>query len=122
MTKVFIVLTIYRGLLILFPFKRFMMPVNGLTPRTVLLSEELINDVVWAVHLVSSKIPLGFTCLVQALAVKWLLKNQPDVHLCIGVRKSSKEVFSAHAWIVYRNKTILGEQPELFFEPILKWN
>lgn len=122
LTKVFIVLAIYRGLLIVFPFKRFMMPANGSTPQIVVLSEELIKEVVWAVHLVSSKIPLGFTCLTQALAVKWLLKNHPDVHICIGVRKSSNDLFSAHAWIAYQNKIILGEQPKQFFEPILEWN
>lgn len=122
LTNVFLVLTIYRGLLILFPFKRFMMSANGLAPRTILLSEELVNEVIWAIHLISSKIPLGFTCLIQALAAKRLLKNQPDVHLCIGVRKSRNELFSAHAWIAYQNKIILGEQPNQVFEPILEWN
>jgi Transglutaminase-like superfamily len=120
--KVLLILITYKGVLSLFPFKRFMMHANGSTPQKVGLSEELINEVVWAVHLVSSKFPLGFTCLIQALAAKWLLKDQPDVYICIGVRKSKNENFSAHAWIIYRNKIVLGEQLNQFFEPILEWN
>lgn len=122
LTNVFLVLITYRGLLILFPFKRFIMSANGSVPRTILLSEELINEVIWAVHLISSRIPLGFTCLIQALAVKRLLKNQLDVHVCIGVRKCRNELFSAHAWVAYQNKIILGEQSNQVFEPILEWN
>lgn len=122
LVQVFFVLATYKGLLILFPFKRFMMSANKSSPQIIPLSGEKINEVVWAIRVVSSKFPLDFTCLTQALVAKWFLKNQPDVHLCIGVRKSSNELFSAHAWIAYQNKIILGEQPNQFFEPILEWN
>jgi len=67
-------------------------------------------------------VPLGFTCLVQALGAKWLLKNYPDVQLRIGVRNNRAEGFSAHAWLTYQNRTILGEQADQVFEPILAWN
>ena len=122
LTKVFMALTTFKGQLILFPLKYFMTPATVSLPQKVSLSEEVIYEVVWAVHLVSSKIPLGFSCLTQALTAKWLLKNQPGVQVHIGVQKSTLEGFSAHAWIVYQNKIILGEQPNQLFEPILEWN
>jgi hypothetical protein len=122
LTKAFIALTTFKGLLVLFPFKYFMMPVDKSFPQARNSSEENISDVVWAVHLLSTKTPMVFTCLTQALAVKWLLKNQPNIQIRIGVQKSTAEGFSAHAWIVYRNKTILGEQPNQLFEPILEWS
>lgn len=122
LAKVFIALTGFKGLLILFPLKYFISPVKVSIPQKGIHSEELIHEVVWAVHLVSSKIPLCFSCLTQALTAKWLLKNQSDVQVLIGVQKNTDEEFSAHAWLDYRTKTILGEQPNQLFEPILEWN
>jgi hypothetical protein len=118
------VLTLYKVLLLLFPLKWFITPVSGPTfhkPKRE-IAQSTIDKRVWAVRVVSAHIPFGFTCLVQALATKWLLKNQPDVRVHIGVRTNSVDGFSAHAWVTYQYKTILGEQPNLVFEPILDWN
>lgn len=118
------VLILFRILLVLFPLKWFITSQTGSTSHTSKkgMPQAIIDKRVRAVRLLSARIPLGFTCLVQALATKWLLKNQPDVRVHIGVRKNSVDGFSAHAWVTCQFKTILGEQPNLVFEPILAWN
>ncbi len=85
------------------------------------VSENSLNELMWAISVVSRRVPLGFTCLVQALSAKWLLRTQPDMRLCIGVQKNKAQLFSAHAWIEYKGITILGEQTDQAFEPILEW-
>jgi len=122
LAKVLIVLTAFKGLMIIFPFNQCMMSSMASSNQKRALSEKIMNELVWAVKVVSAKIPLGFTCLTQALAAKWLLNSHPDIQLHIGVRKNIAEDFSAHAWVVYKNRTILGEQKSQMFEPILEWN
>lgn len=122
LVKVFGVLASYKLLLLLFPFNKFLKTAGKAAQLSEALSDELLTDTVWAIQVVSSRVPFGFTCLVQALSAKWLLHNNPDVRVCIGVHKSIQHDFSAHAWVVYKNKIILGEQANQVFEPILDWN
>ena len=75
----------------------------------------------WGIRVVNHYVPLNFTCLVQAISAKRLLKNHPDIHLCVGVRKSASSVFSAHAWLVYQQSVVLGEWTDQSFETILEW-
>ena len=46
----------------------------------------------------------------------------PDIRLHIGVRKNGPDRFSAHAWLTYQEKAILGDQVGQVFEPILVWS
>jgi hypothetical protein len=120
--KAFIVLAVYKCLLLIFPFNFFFKKSINATPSHSAPDEQNLDAIVWAISVVSNRIPLGFTCLVQALSAKWLLRKYPDVHICIGVHKSASQAFSAHAWVVYKNKVILGEQETQVFQPILEWN
>jgi|GEM_PF-1262294 len=120
--KVLAVLVFFKLLLILFPLKWFIKPVPVSYNSKKTLSRSFIDKQIWAIKIVSARVPMGLTCLVQALAGKWLLKNHPDVRVHIGVRNNSLDGFSAHAWVTYQHNTILGEQPNLVFEPILAWN
>ncbi|MFD2933132.1 lasso peptide biosynthesis B2 protein [Spirosoma flavum] len=122
LVKVFFVLTIYKFLLFVFPFNQFFKEAKNLSYTKKSPSVNTLNTIVWAINSVSNNVPLGFTCLVQALSAKWLLKNHPDVRVCIGVNKSTTQDFSAHAWVIYKNRIILGEQTTQRFEPILEWN
>lgn len=122
LVKVFGVLATYKCLLLIFPFSKFLKTTRKSAQPSETLSATLLNDTVWAIQVVSNRIPLGFTCLVQALSAKWLLHNNPAVRVCIGVHKSIQQDFSAHAWVVYNEKIILGEQANQVFEPILNWN
>ena len=121
LVNVFLVLATYKGLLLIFPFNKFLNPTRTSAQPAEALSDEIRANTVWAIQAVSNRIPLGFTCLVQALSAKWLL-NHPDVRVRIGVHKSTMQTFSAHAWVVYKDKIILGEQANQVFEPILDWN
>lgn len=120
--KVLGVLIVCKGLLIVFPFSSFIqLPQRAIIPRKE-LSESFLNKQLWAVKLVSAQLPLVFTCLVQALGTKWLLKNHSNVHIHIGVQNNKTEGFSAHAWLTYQHTIILGELPDQLFEPIIAWN
>ena len=116
------VLIVYRGLLLVVPFNRFIAASGQSSDYPANLSEQTIRGLVWAISVVSVNVPVGFTCLVQALATKRLLKNHPDVQLHIGVRKSETDGFAAHAWVSYKGKTILGDQTSQAFESILQWS
>ena len=118
--RVFVVLAVCKVLLLIIPFRRFV-NFTKTTPQEA-LKDAFINKRVWAVRAVSAQVPFGFTCLVQAISTKWLLRNHPDVRVHIGVRKDRVEGFSAHAWLTYKNSIILGEQSNHAFEPILTWD
>lgn len=114
-------LAMYRLLLLFIPFSRFVAPAPVSTPQKKPLPDSYVNKHIWAVRVISARLPLGFTCLIQALATKWLLNNHPDVRVCVGVRNSKTEGFSAHAWVTHQHKIILGEQTDQMSEPILAW-
>ena len=120
--KALVVLAAYKVLLLIIPFSRFIAPTSASIPQKKALCDSYITEQLWAVRVISAQIPLGFTCLVQALGTKWLLKNHPDIQVCVGVRNSKTEGFSAHAWVTHQHKIILGEQTSQVFEPILAWN
>ena len=120
--KALVVLTVYKCLLLIVPFNRFVKAPPGPVQSPAIPSDKELSDTVWAITVVSRQRLLGFTCLVQALAAKWLLKKYPAVALRIGVRKNERDDFSAHAWVVYNDRTILGGQTTEVFRPILEWN
>lgn len=122
LASVFLVLAMYKCLLFIFPFNKFLKTNPKALQSLNGLPSETIADTVWAIQVVSNRVPLGFTCLVQALSAKWLLNNHPDVRVYIGVHKSVHQGFAAHAWVVYKDRIILGEQANQVFEPILDWN
>ena len=120
--RVFTVLTAYKCLLLFIPISRFIKKTSPTHQTPKLPPQDQIDAIIWVIRVLSQRIPLSFTCLVQALSAKQLLNNHPDVRLCIGVHKSDEQDFSAHAWVVYNNKIILGGQTAHLFQPILEWN
>ncbi|GAB3506404.1 hypothetical protein GCM10027341_39410 [Spirosoma knui] len=121
LTQAFFALLAYKALLLVFPFNKFVAVKQRPDGSANVLPDEVIDKTTWAIRVISARIPFGFTCLVQALSAKWLLKN-PEVQICIGVQKSATDQFSAHAWVVYKGRTILGEQANQVFQPIMEWN
>ncbi|WP_338876486.1 lasso peptide biosynthesis B2 protein [Spirosoma sp. SC4-14] len=115
------VLSVYKLLLFILPFRYFVKTDSGFKNKVHDSADTYLHECIWAIRVVSSHIPLGFTCLVQALSAKWLLRRGYDVQLRIGVQKNASRGFAAHAWITYNDKTILGEQTGQVFEPILEW-
>lgn len=119
LVEALLVLSAYKVILIFLPFRHFVK--NGKKTAITTESEERLEDIIWAITVLGNRMPLGFTCLVQALSVKWLLRNNYNLQLHIGVSKSIDHQFSAHAWITHDDKIILGEQKNQVYEPILNW-
>ena len=122
LVHVLVVLTVIKVLLLIFPLSHFIKPCKQTLQRQKALSAAFIAKRVWAVRVISARIPLGFTCLVQAITTKWLLHNHPDLRVHIGVRTNEVAGFSAHAWLTYQNRTLIGDRVNEVFEPILAWN
>jgi transglutaminase superfamily protein len=64
--------------------------------------------ITWAVERVSLRIP-GATCLTQALSAHiLLLKHGYPSQLCLGVARSDKGDFRAHAWLESEGRVVIG--------------
>ena len=64
--------------------------------------------VTWAVEAVSRRIPKA-TCLTQAVSAQLLLRQFGyDSNLCLGVARSPRGEFSAHAWLERDGSIVIG--------------
>ena len=75
-------------------------------------SPEYIQQTVWAINAVSHRLPFEVVCLPRALALKYLLRQDPRLHLKIGV--SLHAGFAAHAWVELHEQVIIGDTPETY--------
>lgn len=76
----------------------------------------------WAVRTVSYRLPIGLTCLPQALTLKYLLRRDPNMPLHIGVQTAGPQGFQAHAWIEKDGHIVIGDWPqETNYRPIWVW-
>lgn len=90
--------------------------------RKATLSNQYIQDTAWAVRTVAHVLPISLTCLPQALAVKYLLRQDPNLPLNIGVQQSDIAEFEAHAWIERAGQIVIGEWPEgKTYRPLWVW-
>jgi hypothetical protein len=69
----------------------------------------LARQVGWAVQAVARYVPLGFVCLPQAMAAKWMLRRRsmPST-LYLGLRHEEKAGLTAHAWLRAGDNIITG--------------
>lgn len=117
-------LLIYSALLLagvrlglwLLPFRsmrRLLVKLNRDRHDSQAVEPATIDRVSWAVTVASRYIPKA-TCLTQALATKVLLchRGQPAV-LRIGVMRSNRGEFLAHAWIESNGKVVIGGPDEM---------
>ena len=71
--------------------------------RTAIPEDRLI----WAVRITATRVP-GATCLVQAMAAKYLLERcGREPRLDFGIVKDNGRLL-AHAWLVLDGRTVLG--------------
>jgi hypothetical protein len=64
--------------------------------------------VTWAVEAVSRRIPRA-TCLTQALSAQFLLRRFGyDARLCLGVARTPRGEFRAHAWLERDGSVLIG--------------
>jgi hypothetical protein len=67
-----------------------------------------VERVTWAVEAVSRRIPQA-TCLTQALSAQLLLRQFGyDSRLCLGVARTPRGEFRAHAWLERDGSVVIG--------------
>lgn len=72
------------------------------------LSNYRASRIVWAVSHVSRIVPQA-SCLTQAIATQVMLaRHGEDSRLHIGVARCETGQFVAHAWVEWREQTIIG--------------
>lgn len=101
-------------LLLLVPF-RWVAPMLGKpqteSPPAITPTElDLAEHVSWAVQTAAKHVPLGFVCLPQAMAAKWMLRRRHLAStLYLGVaRRDEVKLFTAHAWLRAGDKILTG--------------
>ena len=111
----FWLLSVKAGLYLL-PFSR----INGWLTRLAHLNTQPAQGrkpqtVVRAIERISRALPRWrITCLPQAMVGYLLLRRQGfDVCLKIGVCKDATEQLTAHAWLEYQGRVLLGDLDEI---------
>lgn len=113
-----VVLLIRLGLIVL-SFNRFRhLYTSFLKPAdAAIISDSQISQLVWAIERVSYS--LSAVCLPQALALKFFLRKDHSTQIVIGV--DNQAGFSAHAWVEKGGRILIGDSPQVNFQPIWKW-
>lgn len=105
-------------LLLLVPF-RWIAPRLGKAmtespPEISPAERELALKVSWAVQSAAAHVPLGFVCLPQAIAAKWMLRRRRlATTLYLGVARPDEIKFTAHAWLRAGDKILTGRAESL---------
>jgi hypothetical protein len=70
--------------------------------------------IAWAVLAVARNMPLGFVCLPQAIAAKWMLRRRrlPST-LYLGLQRKDELKLTAHAWLRVGNRILTGRAESL---------
>jgi hypothetical protein len=70
--------------------------------------------IAWAVQAVARNLPLGFVCLPQAVAAKWMLRRRrlPST-LYLGLQRKNELKLTAHAWLRVGDRIITGRAESL---------
>lgn len=100
-------------------FQRFRHLYSSLLPpaSTADVSTARIERYVWAIERVSAS--LSAVCLPQALALKYFLRKDKKTEIVIGV--DNQRGFSAHAWVEKNGRILIGDTPQVNFQPLWKW-
>jgi hypothetical protein len=72
---------------------------------------QLALRVAWAVQAVARHVPLGFVCLPQAVAAKWMLRRRrlPST-LYLGLQRQKECAATAHAWLRVGDLILTGRR------------
>jgi hypothetical protein len=73
----------------------------------------LAVKVSWAVQAAARHAPLGFVCLPQALAAKWMLQRRglpSTLYFGVALNAATKSGMLAHAWVRAGDKILTGER------------
>jgi len=81
-----------------------------------------IKSAGWAISTAAGHLPWRSTCLVQAIAGRWMLRRRsiPST-LCIGVGRGAITRLEAHAWLRSRNFVLTGAASAERFKTIAEF-
>lgn len=123
--KVFTQLIFFKSVLYIFPFKvsrklisLFFNNIPQFYSPDKTKKELIITSIK---RLVAVKF-FNFTCLPQALTLKFNLRKNNAVKLFLGVRLDDESKFEFHAWIEEENKILIGEIDSINFQPLWDFN
>ena len=100
-------------LLVTVPFRwiapRLGRPMAESAVEISLAEQQLARRVSWAVEAVARAAPLGFVCLPQAIAAKWMLRRRRlGSTLYLGLRRGEAAGLTAHAWLRAGDQILTG--------------
>lgn len=101
-----------------------LLPVARLLPRRPLGAQPApgalpVDRVAWLVALAARHAPGRRTCLEDALVLAWTLRREGvEAVVRIGVARDGEEL-TAHAWLEYAGRVILGAREGETYEPLL---
>ena len=76
------------------------------------------DRVVWAVRTATHLVPVGRTCLTEALTAQYLVRRHGgDATLRLGVAADAVRPFAAHAWLDGAGRIIIGGETAAGYEP-----
>lgn len=82
------------------------------TPDAIPAHERAIAvDISWAVQAAARHVPLGFVCLPQAIAAKWMLRRRgiaSTLYLGVAFDTKDRTEMLAHAWLRAGDKILTG--------------
>jgi Transglutaminase-like superfamily len=85
------------------------------SPREIGDTErQLAWRIAWAVQAVARNAPMGFVCLQQAIAAKWMLRRRrvPST-LYLGLQRKDELDLTAHAWLRVGDRILTGRAESL---------
>ena len=114
--KVFVVLSLIKLGLKILPFSKFksLFQISG----TNHVKNQ--SEIIYYIKGISVNIPLGFSCLPQALTLKYFLKNNASTKLILGVNNENSN-FKAHAWVEQNGEYLIGDIPFETYSPLWQW-
>ena len=72
---------------------------------------QLALNISWAVQAVARHAPLGFVCLPQAMAAKWMLRRRRLAStLYLGLCVPKQRTLTAHAWLRVGDRILTGRE------------
>lgn len=89
--------------------------------RIRLLVNASDERLVWAIEVTGRRLGRFSTCLVRALVAEFMLTpNVEPITLTIGVRHNPAGMFEAHAWVMRRDRILIGATGVEYL-PIVTW-
>jgi Transglutaminase-like superfamily len=110
-------LMIYKILLKTLPFRNFKKIAFYLFQTSVFRTypTHKLTQTAWVIKAIATRWPWKANCMPQALTFKYLMRQEVDLKLVIGVNMEGKnERFQAHAWVEKNGVIYIGEIAEKF--------